>query len=270
MKYIKLFENFQDGSHSTILMFGPQGVGKSTLSKELSKKLGMPIVGSDDVIDQGDWSSEDTWSKGWSVRKGNEFIGMKKYLSENLGKRVILDIGGSHGVWEGAMLKEILDMINDYPNRFLIIPSPNEEENTEFLRGRLLKRELGMHPDNIKYWDAVLSGDERFGDKFDPIDREEFLERIRLVKSENKFRNMALSQRNSSRERFDALSKNPEFMVYTNSPDQKFDFAMNRIEDYSKFFIDTMLKSGVANHVIYNKDKSSEQLMNEVISKLVL
>ena len=41
-----------------------------------------------------------------------------KFLKTNLGKPVILDIGGSHGVWEGEQLKEILSMISNYPNRF--------------------------------------------------------------------------------------------------------------------------------------------------------
>ena len=39
---------------------------------------------------------------------------------------------------------------------------------------------------------------------------------------------------------------------------------MNKIEDYSKFFIDTMKNSGIANHIIYNKGKSSDLLVAEI------
>jgi len=269
MKHIKLFEAFvNNGNISTILLFGPQGVGKSTLAKELGKSLSMKVIGSDDFIDQGDWSAEEIWSKGWQVRKQNEYKGMIKYLNDNLGKPVILDVGGSHGVWDGKMLDDIIEMLKPYPNRFLIIPSKNEIENQEFLRGRLLKRELDMHPSNIKYWEAILKGDESFSKDFDSEKRNEFLERIGLVKREKKYRTMAMNQLKSSQNRYNSLKGGVEWMVYDNSPDQKFDFEMNRIEDYSKFFIDTMKNSGIANHIIYNKGRSSEDLVNEITKLL--
>jgi GTPase SAR1 family protein len=262
-----LMEN-KENKPSTIILVGPQGVGKSTLSKALSEKLNIPVIGSDDFIDQGNWSSEETWSKGWEVRKKNEFEGMISFLNKNLGNNVILDIGGSHGVWEGDHLNKIMSMISSYPNRFLIVPSENEKENTEFLRSRLLKRELDSLPSNIEYWDAVLNGDESFGDKFDKNDKENFLERIKLVKSDSKYKNMALSQRNSNKERYEALSNNPEYMTYKNSPEQKFDFDVNKIEDYSKFFIDNMKNSGIANYTIHNKGKDTKELVDEIITKL--
>jgi shikimate kinase len=262
-----LMEN-KENKPSTIILVGPQGVGKSTLSKALSEKLNITVIGSDDFIDQGNWSSEETWSKGWEVRKKNEFEGMISFLNKNLGNNVILDIGGSHGVWEGEHLNKIMNMISRYPNRFLIVPSENEKENTEFLRSRLLKRELDSLPSNIEYWDAVLNGDESFGDKFDENDKENFLEKIKLVKSDSKYKNMALSQRNSNKERYESLSNNPEYMTYKNSPEQKFDFEVNKIEDYSKFFIDNMKNSGIANHIIYNKGKDTKELVDEIITKL--
>jgi shikimate kinase len=258
----------EENKPSTIILVGPQGVGKSTLSKALSEKLNIPVIGSDDFIDQGNWSSEETWSKGWEVRKKNEFESMINFLNKNLGNNVILDIGGSAGVWEGEHLNKIMNMISRYPNRFLIVPSENEKENTEFLRSRLLKRELSTLPSNIEYWDAVLNGDESFGDKFDENDKENFLEKIKLIKSDNKYKNMALNQRNFNKERYDALSNNPEYMTYKNSPEQKFDFEVNKIEDYSTFFIDNMKNSGIANHIIYNKGKDTKELVDEIITKL--
>jgi hypothetical protein len=256
-----------DGGKS-IILFGPQGVGKSTLSKQLGKKLGMKVVGSDDVIDQGDWSSEETWSKGWQVRKENEYKGMVEYLKNNIGKPVILDVGGSHGVWDGKMLKNIMGLIEKYPNRFLIIPSDNEKENQEFLRGRLLKREMDTLPFNIKYWEAVLSGDVNFGNDFDDDSKEEFIKRIEAVKKGGEFKTMAINGLQQNQKRYEALKNGVEWMEYDNSSDKKFDFQMNKIEDYSKFFIDTMKNSGIANHIIYNKGKSSDELVDEIITKL--
>jgi shikimate kinase len=34
------------------LIFGPQGVGKSTITKPLGEKLGIEVIGTDDFIDQ--------------------------------------------------------------------------------------------------------------------------------------------------------------------------------------------------------------------------
>ena len=259
-------ENIDGGK--SIILFGPQGVGKSTLSKQLGEKLGMKVVGSDDVIDQGDWASEETWSKGWQVRKENEYKGMVEYLKNNIGKPVILDVGGSHGVWDGKMLKNIMGLIQKYPNRFLIIPSDNEKENQEFLRGRLLKREMDALPFNIKYWEAVLSGDVNFGNNFDDDSKEEFIKRIEAVKKGGEFKTMAINGLQQNQKRYEALKNGVEWMEYDKSSDKKFDFQMNKIEDYSKFFIDTMKNSGIANHIIYNKGKSSEELVDEIITKL--
>ena len=256
-----------DGTKS-IILFGPQGVGKSTLSKQLGEKLGMKVVGSDDVIDQGDWSNEETWSKGWQVRKENEYKGMVEYLNNNIGNPVILDVGGSHGVWDGKMLKNIMGLIEKYPNRFLIIPSDNEKENQEFLRGRLLKRELDALPFNIKYWEAVLSGDINFGNDFDDNSKEEFIKRIEAVKKGGESKTMAINGLQQNQKRYESLKNGVEWMEYDKSSDKKFDFQMNKIEDYSKFFIDTMKNSGIANHIIYNKGKSSDELVDEIITKL--
>ena len=259
-------ENIDGGK--SIILFGPQGVGKSTLSKQLGEKLGMKVVGSDDVIDQGNWASEETWSKGWQVRKENEYKGMVEYLKNNIGKSVILDVGGSHGVWDGKMLKNIMGLIEKYPNRFLIIPSDNEKENQEFLRGRLLKREMDGLPFNIKYWEAVLSGDVNFGNNFDDDNKEEFIKRIEAVKKGGESKTMAINGLQQNQKRYEALKNGVEWMEYDNSSDKKFDFQMNKIEDYSKFFIDTMKNSGIANHIIYNKGKSSDELVDEIITKL--
>ena len=103
---------------------------------------------------------------------------------------------------------------------------------------------------------------------FDPEKRSEFLERIELVKKEEKYRTMAMNMVKSSQNRYNSLKRGVEWMVYDDSPEQKFGFEMNKIEDYSKFFIDTMKNSGIANHIIYNKGKSSDLLVGEITKLL--
>ena len=52
MKYLKLYEEFNIESDKnkkqTIFLFGPQGVGKTTICKLLSSKLNMKIIESDE------------------------------------------------------------------------------------------------------------------------------------------------------------------------------------------------------------------------------
>lgn len=260
-----LLKEDKEKEYGTILIIGPQGVGKSTITKQLGEKLGMKVIGSDEVIDQGDWASEKIWSKGWKIRKENEYKGMIQYLKSNLGKPVILDIGGSHGVWDGDMLEEILKLIKNYENRFLIIPSDKEEENIEFLRGRLLKREMDAFEPNIKYWKAVLKGDESFGKDFNDYDKDEFIKRIEITKKDKTQANKMLKY---NQDRQKALKSGVEWVEYDDSPDKEFVWDINKLEDYSKFFIDNMKKSGIGNHIIYNKGKSGEELSDEIIEKL--
>ncbi|MFM7979156.1 MAG: hypothetical protein ACKPKO_07545, partial [Candidatus Fonsibacter sp.] len=55
-----LLNEEEQKNYSTILIFGPQGVGKSTLTIPLGKKLGMEVISSDDFINQGEWATEKT------------------------------------------------------------------------------------------------------------------------------------------------------------------------------------------------------------------
>jgi len=218
MKYIKLFENFKE-SAETVLLFGPQGVGKSTVARELAKGLGAQVIESDDSIKQGDWSQEPTWLEGWRVRKKNELPGMIAYLEKNLGKKAVLDIGGSHGVWEGAELEQILELIEPYPNRFLIIPSRDLDKSQAFLRKRVAGREAsgeGEHAEAIR----------KHGPRF------------------------------------------MEFMP--DEPGQKFDWQPGKVQDYSRYFITQMLRSGIVepDRVIYLDEVGDRSLAEVILDKI--
>ena len=255
-------------NYSTIIIIGPQGVGKSTLTKVLGEKLNMPVIGSDDYINQGDWAVEPTKKQGWIKRKENEFSGMLDFLNQNLGKPVILDIGGSHGVWEGEQLKKIKSLIENYPNRILLLPSEDSDKSQEQLRKNLLKRELGMEG-SIEYWKSILNQDENYVNKLNDEDKELYLQRYEKVKKGNT--GEANYQIDRMQKRLDLVKSgnvNWQEFDYDDEDAKQIEFKPDEFEDYSGYFMDNMKKSGLANHIIYNLGKDTETLINEIISIL--
>lgn len=264
-----LLREEQQGSYSTIIIIGPQGVGKSTITNILGQKLQMPVIDSDEHVDQGDWAMEKTKNQGWLKRKENEFVGMVQLLKTNLGNPVILDIGGSHGVWEGEQLKQILSMISNYPNRFLILPTEDMNKSKEFLRSRLLQREAGLEG-AIKYWEAILRGDESFANNFTPEDKEEYMKQLEIAKNGDE--SVAKYNIDRMQKRLDIIKSGNvnwnEFDINDKDAPQ-IQFKPDEFQDYSQYFINNMKNSGIGNHVIYNMGKDNEKLVDEIISKLV-
>jgi shikimate kinase len=254
--------------YSTILIFGPQGVGKSTLTIPLGKKLGMKVISSDEFIDQGKWETEKTAKQGWLTRKDNEFDGMVNFLNNYLGQSVILDIGGSHGVWEGNHLSEIKKMISSYPNTFLMVPSNDMVKSKEYLRKNLLKRESGIKG-AIDYWKKLLSKDENFVNQMSGEDKEISLKRLEKIK--NGDTSEAKYQINRMQKRLDIInSGNVDWKEFDidDEDSENVKFAPDEFHDYSNYFITNMKNSGIANHVVYNLDKNTEDVINEIIKVL--
>jgi hypothetical protein len=263
----KLFTE-EEKKYSTILIFGPQGVGKSTITKPLGEKLGMEVIGTDNFIDQGDWQSQKTKKKGWEKRKENEFKGMVSFLKNNLGKPAILDVGGSHGVWEKDHLIEIMKLISKYPNRFLLLPSKDMGKSKEFLRRNLLNREKGV-VDAIKYWEALLKQDSTFTKNFTDEDKKDWDKRLERIKSGDE--SEAKFWINKMQKRLDLIKSGKvtwdEFDVNDDKTLMKKP-SPTYFEDYTQYFIENMKKSGVGNHVIYNIGKNQEELVDEIIKEL--
>lgn len=263
-----LLSEQEQKKYSTIIIFGPQGVGKSTLTKPLGEKLGMQVISSDDFVGQGDWSSEKTLKQGWNKRKENEFEGMKKFLKDYLGKSVILDIGGSHGVWEGNHLEKIKSMISHYPNTFLLLPSEDMGKSKEYLRKNILKRESGIEG-AIEYWKKLLSKDENYVNTLNDEDKEDYLERLEKIK--NGDTKEAQKQIDRMQKRLDIINSDnvnwKEFDI-DDEDSENVKFMPDEFHDFSKYFINNMKESGVAKHTIYNLGKKTDEVINDIIKVL--
>lgn len=288
MKYLKLYEEFNIESDKnkkqTIFLFGPQGVGKTTICKLLSSKLNMKIIESDEQeFESYDVGDDSNWSDVWNQRKESEFKTIKNYLEKYKNSGVILDIGGSHGVWEGKQLHQIKSIIKDCPNKFLIVPYKDLEKSQLFLRERVLGREIKMNSFNVEYWEAILSSDEKIAEefltkhKFDGENKNKFMEYFTYVKNEpGKYRKIAEEQRTSAKKRVDGLTDNlknnkDEIWMVFNIDDKtkKFNWDHSKIEDYAEYFIQNMSKSGIANHLIYLEDRTNEEVVEEIIEKSI-
>ena len=193
---------------------------------------------------------------------------MLDFLNQNLGKPVILDIGGSHGVWEGEQLKKIKSLIENYPNRILLLPSEDSDKSQEQLRKNLLKRELGMEG-SIEYWKSILNQDENYVNKLNDEDKELYLQRCEKVKKGNT--GEANYQIDRMQKRLDLVKSgnvNWQEFDYDDEDAKQIEFKPDEFEDYSGYFMDNMKKSGLANHIIYNLGKDTETLINEIMSIL--
>ena len=262
----------EQGNYSTILIFGPQGVGKSTLTKPLGKRLGIEVINTDEKI-RGFQMPDNIRTKKelWNSSRDFEFDGMKKVLNDYLGKPVIIDIGGSHGVWEGKHLEEIKSMISQYPNTFLLLPTENKEKSKEHLRKNLLKREHDMEG-AIEYWKKLLEKDENWFSN-NGYEKEDYLDLLEKVKNNDKKTiDLANYWINRMQTRLDLAKSGDVNWVDFDINDEESELVKPQpdyFEDKSDYFIDNMTNSGIANHTIYNLDKDTNEVIDDIIKVLI-
>ena len=119
-----------------IILIGPPTVGKSTVAEELSNQLGIEYVKLDKLQEK------------FGYGEGKEFELVKYVLSlefDKYNESSILDFGGGH-----VYNKGVRELLNDYPNIFLLMPSKDSKESEELLRKGNTERWTGFMNQIIK------------------------------------------------------------------------------------------------------------------------
>jgi hypothetical protein len=120
-----------------IILIGPPTVGKSTIATELSKQLGIEYL----ILDK--------LQQDYGYGDGKEMELVRNVLSKDFEKYntpSILDFGGGHVHTEG-----IYELLDEYPNVFLLMPSTDTEKSNELLRKGNEKRWAG-------FMDQIIQG----------------------------------------------------------------------------------------------------------------
>ena len=134
-----LVEEEQKGYSGTnrIILIGPPTVGKSTVAEELSKQLGVEYI----ILDK--------LQEKFGYGDGKEFELVKYVLSPDFKKYntpSILDFGGGHVYNEG-----VKELLSQYPNVFLLMPSQDSDKSEELLRKGNTERWTG-------FMDQIIQG----------------------------------------------------------------------------------------------------------------
>ena len=130
-----------------VILIGPIGAGKSTLSKLIAEKLGIPCrhmdqvrvryykeIGYDDDLAQ-QILSKDSFLGLYRYWKPFEAHAVERLLSEN--EEVVIDFGGGHSVYEDdALFARVQKALAPYPYVILILPSPDKEKSVKILNER--------------------------------------------------------------------------------------------------------------------------------------
>ena len=150
MKYLKKYEIFEAkkekkySGENRIILLGPPTIGKSTISNELGKKLGLEVI-----------SLDMNQKKFGGFGEKNEIKCVEWVLSNKVNKPSVLDFGGGHIYWDG-----VKDMIKDYNNVFVLIPNEDYELSKELLKSANEDRLNSWMRDPMKHILKSLESDE--------------------------------------------------------------------------------------------------------------
>jgi shikimate kinase len=124
MIYLKKYELFEANQqekytgNNRIILLGPPAIGKSTISKELVKELGLEPISLD--MHQNNFGG---------FGEKNEIKCVDWALSNKVDTPSILDFGGGHVYWDGVKEK-----LKGYKNIFVLIPSEDYELSDKIMR----------------------------------------------------------------------------------------------------------------------------------------
>jgi adenylate kinase family enzyme len=187
MKYLKLYESFMEGESlpgvdissedkisqyesKPIILIGPQGTGKSTTAKALSKKLGIPLVTTDmSMVDEKyenmfkdepgvEVSIKRHPTQGMYYDSNDKYVFcvLNKLMEEYGDKKIVLDVGGTHAYVSEELSSDIIKLYSQSPNLFVFNVSDDEDESYELLKKRREGRgEETKGEDDKKFRDTI-------------------------------------------------------------------------------------------------------------------
>ena len=156
-----LVEEEQKGYSGTnrIILIGPPTVGKSTVAEELAKQLKLEYVILDELQEK--------------FGNGKESELVKYVLSQDFNKYntpSILDFGGGH-----VHSKGVKELLSEYPNVFLLMPSQDTEKSEELLRKGNTERWTG-------FMDQIIQGLESGEHKHTKEKESELIDKLKRMK----------------------------------------------------------------------------------------
>jgi shikimate kinase len=136
-----------DTMESTVILIGPIGAGKSTLSRLVATELGLPCRHLDRMRTAyyREIGYDEEFAKGLGETGG--FIELYRYwkpfeayaVERVLAERgpAVIDFGGGHSVYEDdALFDRVSRALAPYPHVILVLPSPDQDESIAMLRER--------------------------------------------------------------------------------------------------------------------------------------
>lgn len=118
----------------SILMIGPMGVGKSTISNELSKTTGLKKLSLDNREQLAYLYQQ---QPNFANFKDFEFYLTSSVLT-NIQEPMIIDFGAGHSIYENPiMFYEIKKLISRFKNVELILPSEDLNESLQIINERI-------------------------------------------------------------------------------------------------------------------------------------
>lgn len=133
----------EDVLANSIILIGPMGVGKSTISEELHKKNNLPKVSLD---------NRNLLSSIYSEReKFDNFKDFEFYLTtrvlSSLKQPAIIDFGAGHSIYENPlMFIEMKKFLSRFQNIVYLIPTQDKETSINIINQRLIdKRGANNH-----------------------------------------------------------------------------------------------------------------------------
>ncbi len=156
-----LVEEEQKGYSGTnrIILIGPPTVGKSTVAEELAKQLKLEYVILDELQEK--------------FGNGKESELVKYVLSSEFNKYdtpSILDFGGGH-----VHSKGVKELLSEYPNVFLLMPSQDTKKSEELLRKGNTERWTG-------FIDKIIQGLESGEHKHTKEKESELIDKLKRMK----------------------------------------------------------------------------------------